>query len=587
MPVPGHALQADALYAAVLTDQMLGADLQPITSSPFMDRMKSGTPIGEFEVAAQPLYDLLWTQLEGSEGLLRDDVVSATVFRTGDPTAPLRAVARYVRQKVRPRATNISLDVARSGGAYWVFTGNFEAPQFQTGDPPFSAAGSGRFQFNSAGEPVPQRVGRSVRAHRAQAPPTRASSCRAGLADLPYMHGTEGSRFSVINDGTAGRLGGIGIAGLGIDQPLHGIRQGATPDGTNFYNPLNPDSLRDNPLQAATDSLVVDRLVRKLRVPVDAVTIPPGPGFALPTKPIRFDRSRVGFMGHSQGATTGPLFLGVARNVRGGVISAGGGHLLVNILTREAEFFAGLKLRDLVAIFLGGPVDLFHPALHLLQMGSDVSDPASFAPLFKDERHGRPLSLLFTHGTADGFVTTPMVTAMVVAGRYPLVSPTFPPISFPLLPGYSYQEAFDLADLPTLATPVSGNLGTPRSPATGGLVLFDGQGHFPVFNFPPAITQWTGFMRTLVRSVATICRSLKPPRRHLHSPRQRWASPSARRSRSRTRRTPVGMLVGGLATGFGSSSSESGLVGASPPTPEPNTGGGARPVAPLPELLPQ
>ena len=507
MPVPGHALQADALYAAVLTDQMLGADLQPITSSPFMDRMKSGTPIGGFEVAAQPLYDLLWTQLESSEGLLRDDVVSATVFRTGDPTAPLRAVARYVRQKVRPRATNVALDVARSGGAYWVFTGNFDAPQFQTGDPPFSAAGSGRFQFNSAGEPVPQRVETlqfvlTVPKHTGDASVVMPSQ---GWPIVPYMHGTGGSRFSFINDGTAGRLAGVGIAGLGIDQPLHGIRQGATPDGTNFYNPLNPDSLRDNPLQAATDSLVVDRLVRKLRVPVDAVTIPPGPGFALPTKPIRFDRSRVGFMGHSQGATTGPLFLGVARNLRGGVISAGGGHLLVNILTREAEFFAGLKLRDLVAIFLGGPVDLFHPALHLLQMGSDVSDPASFAPLFKDERRGRPLSLLFTHGTADGFVTTPMVTAMVVAGRYPLVSPTFPPISFPLLPGYSYQEAFDLADLPTLATPVSGNLGTPRSPATGGLVLFDGQGHFPVFNFPPAIAQWTGFMRTLMYDpVATI-----------------------------------------------------------------------------------
>jgi hypothetical protein len=192
--------------------------------------------------------------------------------------------------------------------------------------------------------------------------------------------------------------------------------------------------------------------------------------------------------------------------VRGGVLSAGGGHLLVNILTREQAFFAGLKLRELVAIFLGGPVDLFHPALHLLQMGSDVSDPASFAPLFmKERRRGRPLSILFTHGTADGFVTTPMTTAMVVAGGYPLVSPTFPPISFPFLPGYSYQEAFDLAGLPTLATPVSANLGPPRNVATGGLALYDGQGHFPVFNYAPAIAQWTEFMRTLAyEAVPTI-----------------------------------------------------------------------------------
>ena len=305
------------------------------------------------------------------------------------------------------------------------------------------------------------------------------------------MHGTGGSRNSFVNDGTAGRLATQGIAGLGIDQPLHGIRPGATPDGANFYNPLNPDALRDNPLQAASDSLVVHQLVRRLTVDPDLLNVAPGAGFDLTTRPIRFDKKRVMYIGHSQGATTGPLFLGVARNVLGGVISAGGGHLLVNILTREQEFYAGLKLRDLVEILLGGPVDLFHPALHLLQMGSEVSDPISFAPQFAKRRKGRPLSILFTHGTADGYVTTPMTASMVVAAGYPLIAPTFPPISFPELPGYQYQEAFDLAGLPTLATPVSGNLVHGKQHATGGLVLFEGQGHFPFFNYEPARAQWT------------------------------------------------------------------------------------------------
>jgi hypothetical protein len=508
MPVPGHALEADALHAAVLTDQVLGSDLVAIASPPFIARMKAEAPLDAFEAAALPLYQRLWEQLEDDEGLPREQVAAATVFRTGDPTAPLRSVARHVRKKVRPRASDIALDDGRSGGAFWVFTGSFDAPQFQSGTPPFSAAGSGRFVFDSAGEPVPQRVETLtfVLAVPKHSDDASVVMPRRGWPIVAYMHGTGGSRFSFINDGTAGRLASVGIASLGIDQPLHGIREGATPDGINFYNPLNPDSLRDNPLQAATDSLVVDRLVRHLRVSLGAITIEPGAGFALPTEAIRFDRSRVGYMGHSQGATTGPLFLGVARYVRGGVLSAGGGHLLVNILTREQAFFAGLKLRELVAIFLGGPVDLFHPALHLLQMGSDVSDPASFAPLFmKERRRGRPLSILFTHGTADGFVTTPMTTAMVVAGGYPLVSPTFPPISFPFLPGYSYQEAFDLAGLPTLATPVSANLGPPRNVATGGLALYDGQGHFPVFNYAPAIAQWTEFMRTLAyEAVPTI-----------------------------------------------------------------------------------
>lgn len=52
-----------------------------------------------------------------------------------------------------------------------------------------------------------------------------------------------------------------------------------------------------------------------------------------------------------------------------------------------------------------------------------------------------------------------MTLSMVAAAGYPLIAPTFPPIVFPELPGYSYQEAFDLAGLPTLAPPGVGQPG--------------------------------------------------------------------------------------------------------------------------------
>jgi fermentation-respiration switch protein FrsA (DUF1100 family) len=365
--------------------------------------------------------------------------------------------------------------------------------------PPFTAAGSGRFVFGPTGRPTPLR---SENLHFVLTVPKETSDAsiampRAGWPAVAYMHGTGGSRFSMYSSGKAARLAEVGIASLAIDQPLHGLRAGATPDGANFYNPLNPFALRDNPRQAAADSLVVHHLLRTLRVDPELITLPPGAGFVETQRTIRFDRRRRLYMGHSQGATTGPLFLGVARNVPGGVLSAGGGHLLVNILTREEPFFAGLKLRDLAAILLGGPVDLFHPGLHLLQMGSEVSDPMIFAPRFREGNGGRPQSLLFTHGLLDGFVTTPMTTAMVVAAGYPLVAPTFPAPAFPLLPGYLYQEAFDLAGLPTLTPPVMGNLAFRSRVGTGGLVHYENEGHFPVFNNPDAIAQWTEFLRTL------------------------------------------------------------------------------------------
>jgi hypothetical protein len=508
MPVPGLLLEPNTLYAAVVTDDLHGADTAPVTASPFLEQMRAGAPTTPFGTAALPLYDKLWKQLERDEGLSREHVVGATVFRTGDPTAPLEAVERFIRAKARPKAVNLVLDAARSTGAYWTFTGEFQAPQFQSGTPPYSPIGSGIFQFDTKGRPVVQRF--DALSFVLTVPKEHDDGTldmpRSGWPIAPYMHGTGGSRNSFVNDGTAGRLAAQGIAALGIDQPLHGLRPGATPDGANFYNPLNPDALRDNPLQAATDSLVVHQLVRRLTLDPDLIAAAiPGAGFEVTTKPIRFDKKRVMYIGHSQGATTGPLFLGVAHNVLGGVISAGGGHLLVNILSREQEFYAGLKLRDLVELLLGAPIDLFHPALHLLQMGSEISDPVVFAPQFAKRRKGAPLSILFTHGTADGYVPTPMVTAMVVAAGYPLLAPTFPPISFPELPGYQYQEAFDLAELPTLVPPVSGNLATGKKVATGGLALYEGQGHFPFFNFEPARVQWTTFMRSLAyEDVATI-----------------------------------------------------------------------------------
>jgi hypothetical protein len=312
-----------------------------------------------------------------------------------------------------------------------------------------------------------------------------------------YMHGTGGNRTSFVRDGTAGRLAAVGVASLGIDQPLHGLRPGGTPDGVNFYNPVNPYALRDNPRQAAIDSLTVHEMLPQIRVDPALITTAPGTGFELPMRMITFQRGKRMAMGHSQGATTVPLFLAFSRTVRGGIISAGGGHIIVNVLTREEEFFAGQKLRDLVELLVGAPIDVFHPALHLLQMGSDVSDPVTYAPFFAVRRKGKPLNMLFTHGLLDGYVTTPMTAAMVVAGRYPLIAPTFPPVTFEKLPGYSYQETFDLAGLSTLTSPVAKNIGAGRRSATGGLRLYETDGHFPIFRNATTIAQFQEFVRSL------------------------------------------------------------------------------------------
>jgi hypothetical protein len=186
--------------------------------------------------------------------------------------------------------------------------------------------------------------------------------------------------------------------------------------------------------------------------------------------------------------------MALAPEMHGGVLSAGGGHLLLNILTRESALLGSLTARQLVELLLGTTVDVFHPALHLLQMGGEPSDPLAYVDRFARNRTGAPLSVLFTHGMLDPDVTTPLTASMVIAAGYPLLTPTFPNRVFPAIPTYTYQEGFDLAGLPTLVPPTSGNIG---GTATGGLSLFELDGHFPVFFNSDAIAQWTGFMASL------------------------------------------------------------------------------------------
>src|SRR5262245_30699666 len=475
MPVPGHVLDQGTLYAAVVTDGVLDTFAAPLTAPPAIQRLQAETPSGAFETAALPLYQTLWQQLEGAEGLSRTHVVTAAVYRTGMPAAALVALAAK-NKRVGLRNPVFSGDYP----SFAVVTAEVKMPQYQQGTPPFPDAGTGGFVLNRRGLPKVQRKEpvRVVLAipHETPAQPMPA----AGWPITVCMHGTGGDALSFIGDSTADHLAQLGIASVSFDQPLHGLRPGTHDD---FYNPINPLSFRYNSRQAAIEGLMIFRMAGKLRS-VRSLAGPP-----------RIDPAKRFFFGHSQGATVGPLVMALASgDLRGGVLSAGGGHLLLNVLTRESALFAGLTARQLVEALLGTTVDAFHPALHLLQMGGEVSDPLAYVDRFARNRPGTPLSVLFTHGLLDPDVTTPLTASMVIAAGYPLLAPIFPNRVFPAIPDYSYQEGFDLAGLPTLSPPVSGNIG---GSATGGLSLFELDGHFPVFFNPDAIAQWTGFMDSL------------------------------------------------------------------------------------------
>ena len=494
MPAPGLPLAQGRLYAAVVTDAVRDAAGQPVEPPPLVRRMADESPEGSFEAASLRLFRLLWKQLEKREGLSRARVVTATVFRSGAPAEPLEDVARFVRRKYRPEPTGLAFDPLSAGDRYFVIRGTVVAPQFQEGVPPFTTPGTGGFVFDASGHPVVQRE-EELEFLLAVPKEGPATMPRRGWPIALCMHGTGGDRFSFLFDGTAARLAADGIASISFDQPLHGLRPGG-PGSSYFYNPLYPLAFRDNTRQAAADGLVIDAVAARLRLDPAALGVPPD--FTASGRRIHFDaRERRLFFGHSQGATVGPLVLAFAKGIQGGVLSAGGGGLMLNLLSVDLPSIGNLTNKQLAELLFGTTLDLFHPVLHLLQTGGEVSDAFSYVDRFATNRRGRPLSVLFTHGMLDPNVTTPLTASMVAAARYPLVEPTFPNRVFPALPGYDYHESFTLAGLPTLTPPVSGNLPARAAPATGGLLLFDNQGHFPVFNDPDAIAQWTGFMRSL------------------------------------------------------------------------------------------
>lgn len=499
MPVPGHVLAQGTLYAAVITRDVLDTTAAPITIAPAIARLAAGIPAGTFETAALPLYETLWQHLERREGLARSQVAAATVFRTGAHAATLEAAAKLLRRRALPDASGVTYQWGLNTARCHLFDGQVLLPQFQAGTPPFTDSGSGAFVLGANDVPLVQRE-EPVGVRVCVPQETTDGSLRMPRRGWPialYMHGTGGSRASFVNDGTAERLAALGIASLSFDQPMHGGRPG-TPD--QFYNVLNPLAFRDNSRQSAVEGLVLLDLAGRLRLPASTLPSNP-PGLRSLDHPTRFDRRRLLFYGHSQGATVGPLVLALAKGPRGGVFSAGGGHLLLNVLTRDSALFAGLTAKQLVEALLGATVDAFHPALHLVQMGGEASDPLAYVDRFALTRGRRPLQLLFTHGMLDPDVPTTLTASMVVAAGYPLVAPIFPNRVFPALPAYDYQEAFALAGLPVLTAPVTGNLRR----ATGGLVLFELDGHFAARTNPDAIAQWTGFMDTLAHErLATI-----------------------------------------------------------------------------------
>jgi hypothetical protein len=234
-----------------------------------------------------------------------------------------------------------------------------------------------------------------------------------------YAHGTGGSYRSHLTDAVAGELARATTkyAVLGIDQVEHGPRRGTSTDSPNnlFFNFVNPDAARGNPLQGAADQLSLLRLARTLG------TVAVGAGS------FKIDGLNVVFYGHSQGSTEGSLMLPYS-TFPGAVLSGNGASLVHALVSKTNPVnIAGALPIVLQDVDSKGQLNMgvSHPVLTIFQTWLDPSDPINTAPLVlvRPDTGQTQKDVFETFGLDDTYAPPLTLAAYTYAAGLDLVSP--------------------------------------------------------------------------------------------------------------------------------------------------------------------
>lgn len=479
-PVWGFTLAEGHTYAVLATSGLRGADGRPVARPPAFQKALDGTLPGHeaLVVSLRPLRDLL-----AAEPDLAGTVAVGTVLTVGHPTADLRRIRDYLYDETEPPViTDIRNATGVQDVAFYRYEGHYVAPNFLKGTPPYLE--DGYFEFDQSGKPVVQFL---EKMRFVLIVPKGRDMPPSGWPIVIHSHGTGGKYDShVKNPGIP--LAQEGLAGIGIDQPLHGDRVSPPLSQEELelysFNFLNVRAGRTVQRQSVPDNVSLLRMIRagNLRVPADVS----GAG-----REERFDADAVLFFGHSQGGLTGGMLFGVEDRFRGGVLSGAGGGLSLTLMLRKDYVDIADMLRGFLNI--ADPTELTedHPVVQLMQMLVDASDPIAYAPFyFNDDGSDQsswPRAVLATEGMHDEQTPPATTEAMAATAGLPVLAPFS---SWPL--------GLTLKGIGPASLPVSGNIALPDGERTTGLLIqFEDGDHFTVFDDFVARSYYREFLRTL------------------------------------------------------------------------------------------
>jgi len=461
-PVYGFPLVEGDTYCAIVTRAVKDSAGNYLQQAP---RFTAGLAT---EASLAPL--LAW--LDDSP-LAAKDLAVATCFTAQDATSELDKVARWIDDMVPPE-----VDLVFEPGVWGELHGLYTAPNFQAGMKPYQSDGDIRFE--PSGDPIVQ-ADEEIRFLLLT--PTAHDMPAAGWPVTIYAHGTGGDYESCRGDTEELVLDGIAV--LCIDQPLHGSRG---PDGallTNIelvlysFNFVNPYAGRSSFRQAAIDTILLSRMIEAHRFDLAGGATRSGRALAL-------DPERIYFFGHSHGGLSGTLALAVDPRLKAGVISGMSGVIVETILRRKDPADLAVLAANLLNIDVAD-LDSFHPALNLMQMLVDATDPVNYTRYWLKPRGDVPPKHVFvTQGTLDAASPSVGNDAATAAGLVPQQRPLA-----------KRSEAHELRGMAPVDLPLKDNIDLGNGEyRTAAVRSWQGGLHWVAFQAADARALWRHFLYT-------------------------------------------------------------------------------------------
>ncbi|RMF13085.1 MAG: hypothetical protein D6761_11745, partial [Candidatus Dadabacteria bacterium] len=431
-PWNGFPLRPGTWWAAVVLRELRDADGNRLGAPDALVELLKGRGDSRLTETFAPLA----RYLDEASDLAVRDIAAATVFRTGDPVARMRADVLDAVAHFADRVTAATpWSLIHSEDAMCVFTRDLWLPQFQQDEPPFAEAGSGRIARDADGRLVLQRM-EAVKTILVV--PRGVQEPENGFPYLEYIHGSGGIATQIVDRGPVTEVGGSETPwrGPGWIAALHGYASGAQ------AMPISPDRVPGvadyDYVQITNIGIIVDNFTQGVielalrRHALADVTLAASacPGVLTSDGVVNIDTSVHATMGQSMGAMYTNMFGAVTEGTQAMIPTGSGGYWSFFIFSTEFLEGAGDLVRSVIGASTDEPVSNLHPAMGLFQQFAEAVDPIVFVPrLVQDPLPGVNRKHMYVpHGRNDVYFSDMTQRAMASAYGIPLAGEPIDPL---------------------------------------------------------------------------------------------------------------------------------------------------------------